>query len=140
MLLLITIKSGTYNFIVYVNQNLKYSLVFQLGLIILIIPLILLPWFRIHQLYPQQKFKTPFQKPFSWFWCKEAPLLASGEYPFIALALRSTLIQNGRTCYGSIYESNRSVWKLFICDRNMGNCITVCKKWLLSKRNSCCKP
>ena len=38
------------------------------------------------------------------------PVLGNVEYPFIAIGLRSILIQRGRTRKGSIYCSNRTVY------------------------------
>ena len=56
----------------------------------------------------------------SWIWQKTIWLWGSSnigaignvEYPFIAIALGTTLAQNGSTWKGPIYGSNRSVWHL----------------------------
>ena len=48
-----------------------------------------------------------------WLPSSNAGALGNAEYPFIAIAPRSTLAQNGSTWQGSIYGSNRP--KLHIC-------------------------
>ena len=53
------------------------------------------------------------------------------EYSFINITLRSTLTLSGSTCYGPIYESNRSVWKLLVLDKDMWNNTTVCKQIII---------
>ena len=42
-----------------------------------------------------------------------------GIFKSISNTSRSTLTQNGKTCYNSLYRSKRSVWKLFIFDRTV---------------------
>ena len=60
------------------------------------------------------------------------------EYPFIAIAPRSTLTHSGNTWYGPIYESNKTN---YVCKQktnlesgllynNTWNHLTVCKKEL----------
>ena len=53
-----------------------------------------------------------------WWWGSSSEALRNMKYPFIGITSRSTLIRSGSTCYGSIYESNRFVQKLFVLDWN----------------------
>ena len=74
----------------------------------------------------------PLQKEMSSVWHYtasevEVPALGSLEYSFIAITPRSTLTQSGSTCWGFIYGSNSSVWKLFVLDRNT---------WYLQKKTN----
>ena len=43
----------------------------------------------------------------------------------------STLTWNGSSCWSPINRLNRSVWKLFVLDRNTWNHITMCKSFIL---------
>ena len=51
---------------------------------------------------------------YNWWWASSYGALRSMEYLFIAITPRSTLTQCDSTCY----ESNRSIWKLLVLDRN----------------------
>ena len=47
--------------------------------------------------------------------------LGNVEYPFIAIATRSTLAQSGSSWFGPIYGSNRTIWIIKRDDKQM-NC------------------
>ena len=47
-----------------------------------------------------------------WWWGFSSGALGIVDYPFIVICVKSTLTWSGSTCYGPIYKSNRSVWKL----------------------------
>ena len=59
---------------------------------------------------------------FIWCWGSSSGDLGNGEYLFIAINIRFLLTCTDSTCYAPVYESNKSVWKLFVFSR------TVCKK------------
>ena len=59
-----------------------------------------------------QMVKTPFNKRPGYDIKQSDGNLRTVEYPFIAIALRSTLTQSGGTWKGPIYGSTRTVWHL----------------------------
>ena len=52
-----------------------------------------------------------------WWWGSSSWDLESVEYPIIAIIPMSTQSQSGSTCSGAIYESNKSIEKLFSFNR-----------------------
>ena len=57
----------------------------------------------------------------------EAPILEILGIVFIDITPRYALIQSGNTYEDSIRGSNKSIWKLFVLDRNTSY-ITVCER------------
>ena len=60
-----------------------------------------------------------------WQWGSNSGALGCVAYPFIVITSGPTRTWSGSTCSGPIYESNRSVWKLFVLGRNTWHHITV---------------
>ena len=60
------------------------------------------------------------------------------EVHLIAITPSSTLIRKSSTCWGPIYRSNRSVWKLIVLDRNTWYHITVSPvSWRIYRPHLC---
>ena len=62
-----------------------------------------------------------------WWWGSSSVVLLSVEHLFIGIIPRFTLTRSGSICLDPVYESNRSIWKLFVLDRNTWFHITECK-------------
>ena len=67
-----------------------------------------------------------------WDSCSRA--LKSVEYLFIAFTARFTQTWSDYTCSSSMFEPNRSIWKLLVLDVNTWNYIAV-GEWLIFDRN-----
>ena len=65
----------------------------------------------------------------NWWWDTSSEDLRSVENPFIAITPSSTLTRSSSICKSPIYESNRSVYKSFVFDRNSWYDINICKKF-----------
>ena len=74
----------------------------------------------------------------TWLWFSISEDIRSVKYPFITITPKSTLTWSGCICYGPIYESNRSVCKLFVFNKNTGYDITVCKNLKYKKNVQWC--